>query len=249
MQPSVYFITSLFISLSILLITIYPIREKMSENFYLRIQSWWWMVLVLTIFVYLGPNFMPLLIGFIGLHSVKEVWKAKMNNSAVTRTSSWLTLGLIALITTLILSLTFLTFYLPNSVSLGYVVYLIFATQSSDILQYFCGKKWGKRSLLPQISPNKTCEGAIGGVLISSVLSSCVGLYLTEMVWWQSWCVSIVLATLGIIGDLYVSWFKRRVQIKDMGGLIPGHGGMLDRVDSLLFAAPCFCLLGVLGIR
>lgn len=130
-----------------------------------------------------------------------------------------------------------------TSSDLGYWLYLIFSTQFSDVSQYFFGKKFGKHQLSTTISPNKTAEGAIGGILFASICSMCVALYITPLAWGEAILISFFLALLGLAGDLYISWFKRQVGVKDMGTLIPGHGGILDRIDSLLFATPVLVII------
>ncbi|SDG77878.1 phosphatidate cytidylyltransferase [Vibrio xiamenensis] len=121
---------------------------------------------------------------------------------------------------------------------ISWVLYLFFVTQINDVSQYFWGKSCGKSKLLQNVSPNKTREGALGGVLTSSLLGVFVGGYLLDLEPMVALSVSMLLAITGICGDLLVSLYKRRVGVKDMGALIPGHGGLLDRIDSLLISAP-----------
>jgi phosphatidate cytidylyltransferase len=117
--------------------------------------------------------------------------------------------------------------------------FLIIVTQSSDVLQYIFGKLFGKTKICPSVSPNKTVEGLIGGV----VAATCIGTalwWLTPFSAWQAALMSVVIALAGFCGGLVLSSIKRDRGIKDFGTLIPGHGGMLDRIDSLCFAAPIF---------
>jgi len=113
----------------------------------------------------------------------------------------------------------------------------------ADTFAYFAGKQWGKRKLAPKISPGKSVEGASGGiigVLIVAVISG--------MAYWQfgAWELSVwlilcvITAVISIVGDLSESKLKRAAGVKDSGTLLPGHGGMLDRIDSMLAAAPVF---------
>lgn len=119
-----------------------------------------------------------------------------------------------------------------------------------DMGAYFVGVSMGKTKLCPEISPNKTVEGALGGMLSSIV----VGLIITLCFGYYNKILSALLLTTplcvaGMIGDLFASIIKRKVGIKDYGNLIPGHGGVLDRVDSILFIAPlvfCLMLLGAI---
>ncbi|MGF1739744.1 phosphatidate cytidylyltransferase [Vibrio profundum] len=136
-----------------------------------------------------------------------------------------------------------LRYYRDPDTVFGLMLYLIFVTQSCDVCQYFCGKAFGKRKLAPNLSPNKTLEGAVGGALIAALLATGVSQLITPLPLLSALWLSLVLVSLGIAGDLYVSWFKRRSGVKDMGRLIPGHGGMMDRVDSLLFSAPMLAVI------
>lgn len=119
-----------------------------------------------------------------------------------------------------------------------------------DMGAYFVGVSLGRRKLCPAISPNKTVEGAIGGilsaVLVSVIIVLCFGKFDRLLV---TLALTIPLCVAGMLGDLFASIIKRKAEIKDYGSLIPGHGGILDRVDSLLFIAPavyCLVMLGVL---
>jgi phosphatidate cytidylyltransferase len=111
----------------------------------------------------------------------------------------------------------------------------------SDSAQYYTGRALGRRPLAPSISPNKTLEGAIGGLVFGTV-AFVIG---ARFVFPGSslWLVTLVgacIAALGIVGDLFESLLKRSAAVKDSGTLIPGHGGVLDRIDSWLFAAPVY---------
>lgn len=114
---------------------------------------------------------------------------------------------------------------------------VLLATWATDVGAYFSGRFFGRNSLAVEISPNKTIEGAIGGILLSTVIVS-VYIHLMEVFSWY-WIVYAILASiLSILGDLFESSLKRDSGRKDSGSLIPGHGGILDRFDSLLFSAP-----------
>jgi phosphatidate cytidylyltransferase len=111
----------------------------------------------------------------------------------------------------------------------------------SDSGQYYCGRLFGRRPLAPAISPKKTVEGAIGGAVLATLAFAGIGR------WWLpglevGWTVPLALAivALGIVGDLFESLLKRSAGVKDSSALIPGHGGVLDRIDALLFAAPVY---------
>jgi phosphatidate cytidylyltransferase len=117
--------------------------------------------------------------------------------------------------------------------------FLVLVVQLSDVLQYVWGKSLGRRRIAPSISPNKTWEGLIGGVVSATVLGTAL--------WWATpftpavaALMALVVTTMGFAGGLIMSAIKRDRGVKDYGALIGGHGGILDRVDSLCFAAPVF---------
>jgi len=112
-------------------------------------------------------------------------------------------------------------------------------TASSDSGAYFAGKKFGKRKLCPNISPNKTIEGAIGGIICALIAAVAFAFFLLPSFnVFILGIVTIILALIGIAGDLTESIIKRGTGTKDSGSCLAGHGGILDRVDSLLFVAP-----------
>ncbi len=116
-------------------------------------------------------------------------------------------------------------------------VLLTFAVAwSSDSAAYFFGSRWGRRKLAPQISPNKTWEGALAGLLFGIAASIIVGHALLGLDALTGLMLGALLTVAAVFGDLAKSLIKRQAGVKDSGNLIPGHGGMLDRIDSLLFA-------------
>jgi phosphatidate cytidylyltransferase len=121
----------------------------------------------------------------------------------------------------------------------GLLLFLIFITQINDVMQFIWGKLIGKHKILPKISPNKTWGGFIGG-LISSVIIGYLMSFLTPLNHWQVIVVSFFIAGVGFVGDVVVSAIKRDMGVKDMGQAIPGHGGVLDRIDSLALTTPIF---------
>jgi phosphatidate cytidylyltransferase len=124
------------------------------------------------------------------------------------------------------------------------LLFLIALICVADTVAYFTGKKWGKHKLLPQVSPGKTWEGLIGALLVTSILV--LGLFQYAKVPQQQWLLSISLCLVtvlfSVVGDLFESMLKRNAEVKDSGKLLPGHGGILDRIDSLTAAAPIFAL-------
>ena len=122
------------------------------------------------------------------------------------------------------------------------MVFLVLIVQSSDVLQYVWGKLLGKHPLAPAISPSKTVEGLIGGVLSATLVGALLW-GITPFRVWQAAGMALLIAILGVVGGLVMSAIKRERGIKDWGNLIQGHGGMLDRIDSLCFSAPVFFYL------
>jgi phosphatidate cytidylyltransferase len=119
------------------------------------------------------------------------------------------------------------------------LVFLILIVQSSDVLQYVWGKLFGKTKIAPEVSPSKTVAGFVGGVACTTVLGASL--------WWitpfsptQAALISFALALMGFLGGLVMSAIKRDRGVKDWGSMIEGHGGMLDRLDSVCFSAPIF---------
>ena len=111
----------------------------------------------------------------------------------------------------------------------------------SDSAQYYTGRAFGKRPLAPTISPKKTIEGAIGGVIFGILFMAVAGRFVLPVLGIPALALlGAVVVVLGILGDLFESRLKRDAGVKDSSALIPGHGGVLDRIDALLFAIPAF---------
>ena len=119
------------------------------------------------------------------------------------------------------------------------MIFLILVVQSSDVLQYVWGKLFGKHKIAPKLSPSKTVEGFVGGVISASVLGGLL-YWLTPFNSVQAVLMSLLICLMGFLGGLVMSAMKRSMGVKDWGNMISGHGGMLDRMDSLCFAAPIF---------
>ena len=118
------------------------------------------------------------------------------------------------------------------------VIMMITGTSFSDMFAFYTGKAFGKTKLAPKISPNKTVEGFLGGVVGALVGTAVIkALFIPSITYIDSTVAGLMAGLLGPMGDLAESAFKRKVGIKDSGSIIPGHGGALDRVDSIMFAA------------
>jgi phosphatidate cytidylyltransferase len=134
-----------------------------------------------------------------------------------------------------------LSLHLPGgpTANAGVLFFLVLVVQLSDVLQYLWGKTLGHRRIAPRVSPNKTWEGFLGGVLSATAVGTAI--------WWatpfappQAALMALLAALMGFAGGLVMSAIKRDAGVKDYGTFIAGHGGMLDRIDSLCFAAPVF---------
>lgn len=119
------------------------------------------------------------------------------------------------------------------------LLFLLIVVQGSDVLQYIWGKLVGRHKIAPLVSPNKTWEGFLGGVASATLLGTALW-WLTPFQPWQAALMALVIALMGFSGGLTMSAIKRDRGVKDFGTLIAGHGGILDRIDSLCFAAPVF---------
>ena len=119
------------------------------------------------------------------------------------------------------------------------IAFLVIVVQSSDVLQYVWGKLCGRRLIAPRLSPSKTVEGFVGGVASASALGAALW-WITPFTPWQAALLALVVNLMGFFGGLVMSAIKRDRGVKDWGHMIEGHGGMLDRLDSVCFAAPVF---------
>jgi phosphatidate cytidylyltransferase len=122
----------------------------------------------------------------------------------------------------------------------GLLLLLLVLTQSNDVAQFLWGKSLGKRKIAPLVSPGKTWAGFIGGMATTIVLAAILGPRLTMLDLPRSLLAGLIIAVSGLFGDLNISALKRDLGVKDAGSTLPGHGGVLDRVDSLIFTAPVF---------
>jgi phosphatidate cytidylyltransferase len=148
------------------------------------------------------------------------------------------------LLSALWLSINLMRFspFSPNWLFFAFVI-----VWSTDTGAYFVGKRWGRRKLSPHVSPNKTWEGLLGGTVSALVLGVCF-LYLLPIPFKtisfsRIFIIILLVSVVSVLGDLFESVLKREVQKKDSGHWLPGHGGFLDRLDSLMFALPLYALI------
>ncbi|MEO5978638.1 MAG: phosphatidate cytidylyltransferase [Chryseolinea sp.] len=121
----------------------------------------------------------------------------------------------------------------------GLLLFLVFLTEINDVMQFTWGKLLGKHKIVPKVSPNKTWEGFVGGLVSTSAIGYFLA-FLTPLSGIQTLLLSFFLAISGFAGDIVMSSIKRDIGVKDTGSSIPGHGGILDRLDSLSYTAPVF---------
>ena len=122
----------------------------------------------------------------------------------------------------------------------GLLLFLVALTQLNDVAQFLWGKAVGRARVMPAVSPNKTWGGLLGGIGTTVALALVGYRYLTPFSLYEAVIAGVLISVFGFIGDVVISAIKRDLKVKDSGTLIPGHGGILDRLDSLTFTAPLF---------
>ena len=127
---------------------------------------------------------------------------------------------------------------LSHPTSYKIILGIFILTWTSDTFAYLVGRQFGKHKLFERISPKKTIEGFAGGVIFTLIASYIISIYFVETALFQWIVIAIIISIFGVIGDLVESMFKRQANVKDSSKLIPGHGGFLDRLDSIIFAIP-----------
>ncbi len=122
----------------------------------------------------------------------------------------------------------------------GLLLLLLILTQSNDVAQFIWGKSFGRHKISPRVSPNKTLEGFLGGLGTTILLATLLGPAMTMLDYPRAAIAGLIVGVSGLLGDLNISALKRDLGVKDTGATLPGHGGVLDRIDSLIFTAPVF---------
>lgn len=152
------------------------------------------------------------------------------------------------LVSAMYVGIGFHFFIMTRVEGLAFVVYSLVIVWTTDSGAYFIGRKLGKHKLWPEISPNKTIEGFVGGIVVA-VISAVIFQMVTKLDVSYSTLIiiSIVASIFGQLGDLVESAIKRHYNVKDSGKILPGHGGILDRFDSLLFVLPLLYFLHFIG--
>jgi phosphatidate cytidylyltransferase len=171
------------------------------------------------------------------------LWRYALN-PYTSSTLAWAAAGLITL-----LPLWVVLMDMHSSTVLGpaYVLFLMILVTAADSSAYFAGRRWGRHKLAPRLSPGKTREGALAALAVALVLAPVGAALLGIGAWLPFLLICLVTTAFSIVGDLFESMLKRQHTAKDSGVLLPGHGGLLDRMDSLTAAAPVF-LAGLSGV-
>jgi len=183
-----------------------------------------------------APSSLPVAFALASVLAAVYLWRSRELTAL-----PWLLFALACFGTSFIPAFVYLPFG-PRE-NLSWLFYLFIVTALNDIAQFTSGKLFGKQKIVPQISPQKTWQGLLGGVVVSVLLSLALGAYfdLGRPSWLAA--IALLLSVGGFAGDVMFSAAKRKLGIKDFSNLIPGHGGMLDRADSLVVTAPLLYLL------
>lgn len=248
--PTIYLITRSWWWMLALLFTSYWVSQQQNNT---GSYPYWWVLDALFVFIALRGLYeiarlrgifskSKLLKKLSAQAGIAEV-KVKIPLPRFGRLDALLVIALLALAASLI---TLHHLSLARGAH-GIVLLVLFASQFNDIAQYLCGRLLGgrlfKRKLAPTLSPNKTIEGALFGTLLSALLATAFGVWLTPFETIVCFGLAYLLAFSGVVGDLLESAFKRRHGVKDVGTMLAGHGGILDRVDSLLLGVPLFTVI------
>lgn len=147
-----------------------------------------------------------------------------------------------------IIYMTFSLIFIVNKLrwesNIWWLIAAIAGASTYDTVAYFIGKNFGKHKIAPKISPCKTWEGTLAGFLGPILVSIIAGKYFLDLNYFKIILFALVMGILSFLGDLSVSWYKRKLNVKDAGCIIPGHGGLLDRIDSHLLV-----LIGVFYLQ
>ena len=252
------------------LIILFLIKNKISEKKFTNIKQrifTWFIIIILFYLATMSRVYLLLLFGLISTLAFKEFLQFAYikYNSELMITSIVVNLAFylgiyfknlyVLLILFILIALRFykrafiifaffITTYLIGSISyiddLNFIINYLILIELNDVFQYISGNIFGERKITPNISPNKTVEGLIGGIILTTLTASLLK-YFANIDFQVKFIPYICL--IGFLGDIFISALKRRVNLKDSGNLLLGHGGILDRVDSLIFTAPLILLI------
>jgi len=188
------------------------------------------LILLLIGMFFIGKPWFYLLLTVITAWGIREIWLVNKNKHE-TKVSFYL-----------FFSLFWVVGELRWGSNIWWLISALIGTSAYDTLAYFIGKSIGRNKITPKTSPNKTWEGTMGGFLGPVLTVAIIGRYFLFLNWFEIAVFSLMIGVLAFLGDLMVSWYKRRLGVKDIGHIIPGHGGLLDRIDShLLVFLGVFC--------
>lgn len=232
------------------------------DNLNARIRAWWVMVILLSGAVLAGHTTTVVLFALLSFGALREFAPAPLVSTLVSTAVllaqywfvwngwySWVLIfvpvcacllrswGLILSVYCISYVPALLTLKIDRNMLL--VAFLVIVVQSSDVFQYVFGKLFGRHKIAPSVSPGKTVEGFIGGIVSATVLGASL-YWITPFHRAQAAAMALVIALMAFLGGLTLSAIKRQRGIKDWGQIIEGHGGLLDRLDSLCFSAPVF---------
>ena len=194
------------------------------------------MVILVLATIRMGFPYFEALIAIIGLIAIIEWYNLILSNRPKILNAIYMFLGILYIVLPCLILI-----WLRNSSAYGvyFVLWFLVVIWSTDVGAYFFGKSIGGLKLAPKISPNKTWAGFFGGVCSAIIATLMFDFFSLPLFGGRAFLLACVgISIVGQVGDLFESWCKRRLGVKDSGKIIPGHGGILDRVDSILLSAP-----------
>lgn len=210
--------------------------QRPLHDFFARLRSWWivtaTMLLVVGSVPWTRGLLFAVLIAVALVECLRALWPRFPGLGIAA--AAWIVVGLGCL-----------QFWLWRGDTFALLLFccVILLTQLNDIAQYFAGKAFGRYRIAPRVSPNKTWEGFVGGIVFSALASAASTPALLGFTLIQALLFGLAIGAGGFAGDILFSWFKRRAGIKDFGAVLPGQGGVLDRLDSATVTAPLVQLL------
>ncbi|MFT3833727.1 MAG: phosphatidate cytidylyltransferase [Micropruina sp.] len=187
-----------------------------------------------------GLPWHSVLLGFLGATTLAAlIWRMPAGSAGYVKdaAASLFTIGYIPLLG------SFTSLILASHNGAAKMATILLVVMGTDTGGYAVGARWGKHPMAPQISPKKTWEGMAGSVALASVVSVALTVWVLDSAWWIGLLLALAIVAAGTCGDLIESLVKRDVGIKDMSSFLPGHGGAMDRLDSILVAAPVAWLI------
>lgn len=243
---SIFFLPNIYFNLLIGLVLVFAAKEWSQLNSINTVQSIFFIIISLTLYLLVLFVFPEIKISVLVVGSflwfLLPIWLYKYETTEVNYKPS---IFLVFIIGLLLLVCGFCSIvFIRNSMGSEWLLLLLLIIWIADSSAYFCGRKWGRKKLAPRLSPGKSWEGVIGAIVF------CTLFIMLSMYWFDIqgtesmifFLIGISIIIFSIVGDLFESMIKRLNNKKDSGTILPGHGGILDRVDSLLSTAPIFAL-------